>query len=372
MKTGHIKLPHISFFVQHFLRLTDDRGILEHCIFSTPDLTEGYSLDDNARALQLVLRVPNSEKKLKILSQTYLKFIISARTENGFHNDFDQNFKWKNDDGCTEAAGRAMAALGEACVLNLEDEQKLTSAFIFDQKLNLIPKANALRTKSQLIFGLSKRIEFNKKFPHLLEKLELRKKLKGEIFIESNFESEIEKLADSLIESYTKNANKEWKWYESCLTYDNGRLPLGLFVAYLVTGKKLYREIARESLDFLLKITYDQENDCFSFPGYRGWYNKNGEKNLFGQQPIEAGSMAEVCSMAYAVTKEGNYLKYLYKTLSWFIGENIIKTSLINEKTGGIYDGIESWGINPNQGAESIICFLTAYLAAKRLGIADF
>src|ERR1017187_10248783 len=35
----------------HMLRLTDDTGILQHAIFSVPNTREGYTTDDNARAL---------------------------------------------------------------------------------------------------------------------------------------------------------------------------------------------------------------------------------------------------------------------------------------------------------------------------------
>ena len=35
----------------HMLRLSDDTGILQHAIFSVPNTSEGYTTDDNARAL---------------------------------------------------------------------------------------------------------------------------------------------------------------------------------------------------------------------------------------------------------------------------------------------------------------------------------
>lgn len=43
--------------LDHLFRMTDSVGVLEHCIFTTPDKSEGYSTDDNARALQLALRL---------------------------------------------------------------------------------------------------------------------------------------------------------------------------------------------------------------------------------------------------------------------------------------------------------------------------
>ena len=42
-------LPAVN--TDHMLRLTDDTGILQHAIFSVPNTSEGYTTDDNARAL---------------------------------------------------------------------------------------------------------------------------------------------------------------------------------------------------------------------------------------------------------------------------------------------------------------------------------
>ena len=37
--------------IAHMLSMTDDTGILQHAIFSVPNSSEGYTTDDNARAL---------------------------------------------------------------------------------------------------------------------------------------------------------------------------------------------------------------------------------------------------------------------------------------------------------------------------------
>src|SRR5208283_4661885 len=41
--------------LNHLRRLTDDTGILQHAIFTVPNLGEGYTTDDNARALILAV-----------------------------------------------------------------------------------------------------------------------------------------------------------------------------------------------------------------------------------------------------------------------------------------------------------------------------
>lgn len=78
--------------LDHLYRMTDIVGIAEHCLIATPDLREGYCVDDNARALQVALRL--KEEKLVDI---YLKFLVSAAGEYGFKNDMNQNLVWENE-----------------------------------------------------------------------------------------------------------------------------------------------------------------------------------------------------------------------------------------------------------------------------------
>ena len=49
--------------LNHLRRLTDDTGILQHAIFTVPNLGEGYTTDDNARALILAVLLAQGDKK---------------------------------------------------------------------------------------------------------------------------------------------------------------------------------------------------------------------------------------------------------------------------------------------------------------------
>lgn len=324
----------INIPLSHILNMSDNTGILEHCIFATPDRLEGYSTDDNARALQTFLRL----KDPRISS--YLEFLVRARTKLGFHQDLNADLSWKDDDGLTEGFGRAMAALGEASITALRDHQRLTAGFIFDSQLPLIKNVKYPRVISQLVFGL---------------------------FYRKRFKGELTALADKLANCYQTHSPSSWKWYEDSLTYDNGRLPLGMFVSYEATGDKKYLNIALESLDFLIEKTYDFAKDYFSFPGYKGWFPKDGKKAVFGQQPIEAGSMVEVLTKAYQLTSNKKYLDLAIKAFDWYSGKNILGINLIDKSTGGILDGLEEQGVNPNQGAESILSYAIACLALNNV-----
>lgn len=367
-KTLRNNLTHFS--LSHIERMTDTIGILEHCIFSTPDRIEGYATDDNARALQLVLRLNSLQSKEYIgkFTSIYLQFLFSARSPLGFHQDLNADLTWKNDAGIEEGFGRAMAALSETAISAPSVDQQLAAVFVFDQQAVLIKKVKQNRATAQVITALSHRIKFETTYVELTPQLVMRKKLKGDMAVELpiNLQEELVRLANILVAEYQKNSLDGWQWYENILSYDNGRLPLGMLIAYQQTGDKKYLEIALESLDFLLAQTYDNEKNCFSFPGYRGWLVKGKDKSLYGQQPIEAGSTVEVCALAYEVTQNKKYLHFAIKALEWYSGQNILTFDLINKNSGGVKDGLEEWGINPNEGAESILSYGLACLALKK------
>jgi hypothetical protein len=359
------------FSLAHIERMTDGIGILEHCIFSTPDRIEGYSTDDNARALQVVLRLNSSQSTEYIQKYVslYLQFLFSARSPQGFHQDLHADLTWKDDAGVEEGFGRAMAALGEAAVIAPCSDQQLAAVFVFDQQSVLVKNVKQIRAVAQVLTALSYRIEFEKTESELIPQLVMRKKLKGDMPLKLpiDLKFEVVRLANELATSYQKHSSQSWKWYEDILSYDNGRLPLGMFQAYKITGNTEYLKIALESLDFLLAQTYDDIKKCFSFPGYRGWFRKDREKAVYGQQPIEAGSTVEVCTFAYEITRQKKYLDFAVKAFEWYSGRNILNMDMINTNTGGVKDGLEEWGLNPNEGAESILSFALAIQALKKV-----
>ena len=67
----------------HLLSMTDDTGILQHAIFSVPNASEGYTTDDNARALIVSILLDDYLPRGRIgicrsLSHRYLSFLWLA------------------------------------------------------------------------------------------------------------------------------------------------------------------------------------------------------------------------------------------------------------------------------------------------------
>ena len=63
---------------------------------------------------------------------------------------------------------------------------------------------------------------------------------------------------------------------------------------------------------------------------------------------------------AYKVKKDKKYIDIALLAFEWFLGNNRNKLSLVDEWTGGVHDGLTHSGLNQNEGAESIVCFLIA------------
>jgi len=348
--------------LKHLYRMTDGFGILEHCLFSIPDVKEGYCVDDNARALMVALRYKESE-----LVDIYLKFLVLASSEDGFRNDVTKDIVWdKVLNG--ENFGRAMAALAETGIMAKLENQRLAGIFLFDKLSFLINKIESNRAKAWLIYGLYLRTKINKKLDQKIENYAKVKIAQNKIkkFEKQNLKLLIKLISDELVVEYNKNKDKNWNWFEDKITYDNGRIPWGLFYAFKILGDKQILKIAEESLDFLTEKIFDSRNDYFSFPGCNGWLTKTN-KAKFGQQPIEVGSMVEVYVLAYEITENKRYKELAKKVYDWFEGKNVLGAKMTDVKTGGIYDGLEKEGVNLNQGAESLLAYLFAVKEMEKL-----
>ncbi|MFH1889242.1 MAG: glycosyltransferase family 4 protein, partial [Candidatus Omnitrophota bacterium] len=121
------KIPRIN--LNHMFRLTDNIGIIQFAKLSSPDISSGYTLDDNARALIVAclcygepgrtLKAAYSDKHRSDLIQhigVYLRFIELVMGENQvFHNyvksDGRVDTELSKKENLDDANGRALWAL---------------------------------------------------------------------------------------------------------------------------------------------------------------------------------------------------------------------------------------------------------------------
>lgn len=344
---GLKKFPPIK--LDYLRTLTDDTGLLQHGKYSIPDRKNGYTTDDNARALIVALQHHNlfNDRESANLAGTYLEFLHYVQREDGkFHNLVDYRRNFLDEEGSEDSHGRALWGCGYTLNAKIYHNVKKLAKELFEKSINWSLDFKSFRARVYAIFGLC---HYYSRYPQpdILEKMKL--------------------LLRPLVEVYERESSKsqEWKWFEPYLTYDNARLSQAFFCLYEITKEKKYLQIALESLDFLSKLLF--VNGRLVLIGQEKWYQKNGKRSLYDQQPIDAAAMVDLNIQAYRVTKNKKYRENALFSFEWFLGRNIQNVSLYDEQTGACFDGLTPEGVNLNQGAESTISYLLARLNIEEM-----
>ena len=121
----------------------------------------------------------------------------------------------------------------------------------------------------------------------------------------------------------------------------------------------------RDSLDFLGQHLID--DNIFCPIGNNGWFPKGGTPSRDSQQGIEAAKFTDCCALAYRLFKDEKYRQWATISFRWFQGNNSDRVSLLGPN-GEVFDGIDEGGrLNTNCGAESVIAYLKAANALRRI-----
>lgn len=331
------------FSLDHIIRLTDDTGIIQHAKYGIPNLKEGYCLDDNSRALLMVL-MTYSQKKDQValdLAPIYLSYIHYMQNKDGtFRNFLSFSREFLDEVGSEDSIGRTIWALGYLLSNPPNDSYYQTGKLLFMNAAPNFEKLQSIRSIANTMMGISYYLRNNSSDEAMIEVLG--------------------KLADKLIRHFDDNSSKDWKWFEPLLAYDNGILPLALLHAAQILKKDRITEVALETTNFLTETVLKDGN--LSIIGNEEWYKKDGERSMYAQQPVDALAMVLMYREAFELTKDREYLTKLYASFMWFLGDNDIRMTLFDYETNGCCDGIESYGVNRNQGAESSLAYLISYL----------
>jgi len=335
----------------HLFSLTDDTGILQHSVSIVPNYKEGYTTDDNARALILTMMLekiaPDTIKQVDKLAIRYLAFILYAyNPELGrFRNFLSYDRRWLEDSGSEDSHGRALWALG--VVLGRSKLQNLRdiAGHLFSIALPATLKFSSPRAWAFTLIGIH----------------EYMQRFSGDRAAQ-NVE---EILAEKLMDLYRRNSQVDWPWFEDILSYSNAKIPLAL----LLYGQRLsirdMKEVAIKALEWLIKVQTSGEG-YFQPVGSNGFYRRDGERAYFDQQPIEAYGMVLACLETYRITGENAWYKEAQRAFEWFLGRNNGRLMIYDPTTGGCNDSLHSDRVNENQGAESTLAFLLSLLEMRQ------
>jgi glycosyltransferase involved in cell wall biosynthesis len=343
--------------LNHLNRLTDDTGILQHAIFTIPNRGEGYTTDDNARALIFtVLLAQMSKEQLGKTDSAipdsafrYLAFLEHAfdPVKGRFRNFLGYHRRWNKTEGSEDCHGRALWGLGT--VLGRSKDQGLRSAAgrLFEFSLPAVVGFSSPRAWAYTLLGIQ---EYLHSYPGDRDAQKVRSAL-----------------ARRLLEMYESIRSPDWKWFEDILAYGNARLPQAMLQVGSACADDRMVSAGLEALDWLLKTQRCETNRHFVPIGSQGFYRQGGEKARFDQQPIEAAGAVSACLQAYRVTGDSRWRSEAWSAFNWFLGDNDLQVPLYDSVTGGCRDGLHPDRANENQGAESTLSFLMALLEMRSL-----
>lgn len=335
--------------LDHLLRLTDDTGMIQHSIFTVPNYAEGYSIDDNARALivsVLMESVFNGESKK--LATTYLAFLLYAfNSENGrFRNFLSYQREWLEAQGSDDSHGRTIWALGvvlgKSKVLSLQN----IAGSLFEKALPAVRDITSPRAWAFVLMGID---EYSRRFAG-----------------DSKVSHVRHELAERLFKLYKNVRTNEWRWFENSLSYCNAVLPQALIICGSATLNSEMLAAGLESLAWLADLQRaDSDGGHFIPIGSDGFYTKGGTQARFDQQPVEAQAMVSACLEAFRITGDRKWRKEARRAFEWFLGRNDLNLSIYDPISGGCRDGLHPDRVNENQGAESTLAYLQSLLELR-------
>jgi glycosyltransferase involved in cell wall biosynthesis len=349
------QLPELK--LDHLHRMTDDTGMLQHAIFTIPNRREGYTTDDNARALIFSVLLEHTDRvqleeahsPSEDSASLYLSFLEHAfnPAKGRFKNFLRYDRRWNEPVGSEDCHGRALWALGTVLGRSQDRGLKGAAGRLFEFSLPAVLEFNSPRAWAYTLLGIQ---EYLTSYPGDRDAQKLRSAL-----------------SRRLLEMYESIRRPDWKWFEKVLAYGNARLPQALLLVGSDCSDGRMVSAGLESLDWLLEMQRCEINRHFVPIGSQGFYHQNGEKARFDQQPLEAAGAVSACLQAYQVTGDSRWRRQAWSAFNWFLGDNDLQLPLYDSVTGGCRDGLHPDRSNENQGAESTLSFLMALLEMRSL-----
>ncbi len=348
-----LKLAHVN-------ALTDDTGMLQHAIFTIPNRAEGYTTDDNARALiftVLLNQLGSESTGMSAAAEAanpdwafrYLAFLEHAfnAKKKRFRNFMGYDHRWMEDQGSEDSHGRALWALGTVLGRSRNSGLRGAAGRLFEYSLPAVVEFHSPRACAYALLGIQ---EYLYSYSGDRDAQRVRSAL-----------------AQRLLDFYDSIHRPDWKWFEDVVAYGNARLPQALLQAGSACGNEHMLSAGLDSLEWLMDRQHCRTNRHFVPIGSQGFYRRGGEQARFDQQPVEAAGAVSACLQAHRVTGDQSWRNEAWSAFNWFLGANDLQLPLYDSETGGCRDGLHPDRANQNQGAESTLSFLMALLEMRSL-----
>ena len=345
---GHA-IPEIR--IGHFLSLCDSTGMLQHAVHSVPDRAHGYCVDDNARALlfSCALATVRRSAIARDASRRALRRSSSTpgiRTPRRFRNFMSYDRRWLEESGSEDSHGRTLWALAECARKDTDPSRRRWAAALFKTALPAVEEFSSPRAWAFSLLGLDAYCAL----------------VGGDVF--ANRVRRL--LADRLMSLLSATETKDWVWFEDVLAYDNARLPQALIQTGLATRTpRICR--GRPAIAALAHVAADHAIGIF----------QAGRDQELRQAPPEARSVRSAAGRgsgndfrlpcrvrgrtAARSGRQGQCARF-----AWFLGENDLRTALIDPDTGSCSDGLHPDRPNENKGAELVLSYLLGLVEMRQ------
>jgi len=387
----------------HLRRLTDDTGLLEHALGRIPRRREGYTTDDNARALWTVTEWLDPKHRsrlrgedvplLRSLADVYLAFLLWTQKDDGwFHNNIAYDRTPEPESVSHDCQGRALWSCADAWI-RLDEGRRKTAYVLLEKSLRTIDAIDSLRGRAYAMAACA----------HLLEAADA-----GAIELPDGWTGELrrhlEQFERLLCGAFRHFSQDGWNWFEPAMTYGNGVLPWAMLRAFRVTKRTETLEIGLDSLSSLQEAM-TAESGVYRPIGNENWRTKE-IVSYWDQQPLEmfklalaleeaavalesapgegvsllvsasSSSDARPHSRSGTLTAErtedragGSRVVALQEhaaamrkardgCLDWFYGDNDLGVPMVDPADGCCCDGLQANGPNINCGAEAVLSYL--------------
>ena len=327
-----VRLPALA--LSHVAAMTDDTGMLQHAVMAVPNLSEGYTTDDNARALHLAVLAGQDPHAPAIVRRT-LSFLHHALNpaSGRFRNFMAYDRRWLEEHGGENAQARAVRAL-VAAAHRLDGALGRTARELLRRSWPALEGLVHPRAQAIALIALAERAENEVPDPA--------------------WTALADRYAGNLLRLHDETATQVWPWFEDRLSYSNAKLPHGLIAYGRVFG---HRQAAATGLTTLRWLEGQQTapNGGFQPIGSERAYRAGEARPLWDGQPIEVYATVSADLEAHRATGNAAWLAGARRALEWLLGRNANEASLHDAETQGCRDGLERGGMNENQGAESTL-----------------
>ncbi len=225
--------------LDHMRHMTDSTGMIQHANFIVPNYDEGYSIDDNARALIVSTHLAElglDDDEAFALAYRYLAFIGYAfNHETGrFRNFMDYQRNWLEESGSEDSHGRTLWALGTVLGRSNIPALQSTAGWLFEQALPAILETTSPRAWAFTLIGIH---EYLRRYDGDRRAGQVR-----------------DELAGRLLNLYQQSRSADWCWYEASLSYCNAVLPQAMLMCGQWIPDEAMTEAGLESLNWLADL----------------------------------------------------------------------------------------------------------------------